>query len=218
MSKKPIPERAPRIPEHPDEDAATIFPDSEFTDDAWYQNLVLKGTERESQRAEAVTLERVLLEQISFRDSKLIRPRVYDATFTGCDLSGCVLENAVGERLAFRDCRALGMGFSEAVLDDLRVTGGDWRYALLLEARLTNTVFENVNLREASFQGAKLSGVRFKDCDLSRTDFRDAKLIGTDFRGSRLEGIIVQPNDLKGAIISAEQAIDLVHFLGVTIA
>ncbi len=218
MAKKPTAELNPRSPDRPDDDAAKQFPDSEFTDDAWYQNLVLEGAERESQRATGVTFEQVSLAQSSFKDSKLTQPRLYDATFTTCDLSGCIFENAVAERLEFRDNRALGVGFSEAVLDDLRVTGGDWRYALMLEARLKNSLFENVNLRESSFQGANLSGVRFKDCDLSRADFREAKLIGTDFRGSRLEGVIVQAKDLKGAIISPEQAIDLVHLLGVTIA
>jgi uncharacterized protein YjbI with pentapeptide repeats len=218
VSKKPTVELGPRTPERPDDDAVTVFPDAELTDDAWYQDLALEGVERESQRATGVTFERVLLERVSFRDSKLVQPRVYDATFTACDLSGCVLENALGERLEFRDGRALGVGLSGAVLDDLRVTGGNWRYALFLEARLKNTVFENVNLREASFQGANLSGVRFDRCDLSRADFRDAKIIGTDFRDSRIEGIAVHPKDLKGAIISPEQAIDLVHLLGVTVA
>ncbi len=218
MSKKPTAELNPRVPERPDDDAKTVFPDSEFTDDAWYQNLVLESAERESQRASGVTFEQVSLTQSSFKDSKLTQPRLYDVTFTTCDLSGCVFENAVGERLEFRDNRALGVGFSEAVLDDLRITGGDWRYALMLEARLKNTLFENVNLRESSFQGANLSGVRFKDCDLSRADFREAKLIGTDFHGSRLEGVIVQAKDLKGAIISPDQAVDLVHLLGVTVA
>lgn len=218
MPRKPTAELEPRAPEHPDDVAVGVFPDAEFTDDAWYQNLALEGVEREAQRATLVTFERVFLEKTSLKDSKLIQPRLYDMTFTACDLSGCVLENAVGERLEFRDTRALGIGLSGAVLDDLRVTGGDWRYALFLEARLKNTLFENVNLREASFQGANLSGVRLMGCDLSRADFRDAKLAGTDFRGSRIEGIVAYPKDVKGAIIGPEQAVDLVHLLGVTVA
>lgn len=217
MSKKPTRNPEPRAPERPDGDAATGFPDAEFTHEAWYRNLNLEGVTRESERASDVTFERLYLEGVSFKDSKFTQPRLYDATFTTSDLSGCILERAVGQRLEFRDCRALGLGFSGAVLEDLRVAGGDWRYALFLEARLKNTSFENLDLREASFQGANLTGVRFAGCELSRADFRDVNLTGTDFRGSRIRGMIVHPKDVKGAIIGAEQAIDLVHLLGVSL-
>lgn len=218
MSKKPTPKPEARAPEGPDEDAARAFPDESLSDDACYQNLVLADAKRESQRASDLSFERVRLERVSFRDSKLTRARLYDASFTECDLSGCAFEQAAGERLEFRQCRSLGIGLSGAVLDDLRVVGGDWRYALFLETRLKNTVFEGVNLHEASFQGANLTGVRFAGCELSRADFRDARLIGTDFRGSRIEGIVVHAANLKGAIIAPEQALDLVRLLRVTVA
>ncbi len=216
MPKKPS-DPQPRAPERPDEDAARVFPDAALTDDARYQNLRLENQDRAGARARDVTFERVQLERVSFKDSKLTQPRLYDASFASCDLSGCTLEKLVGQRLEFTDCRSLGASLSEAVLDDLRVTGGDWRYGLLMGARLKNTFFKRVDLREASFQGANLSGVRFVACDLSRTDFRDANLTGTDFRGSRLGGLIAHAKDVRGAIVGLDQAVDLVHLLGVTL-
>ena len=218
MAKKPTAAIEPREPERPDEDASQTFPDLELSDDALYQNLRVDDLERESQRAEGVSFERVLLQRASFKDSKLIRASLYDTTLVMPNLSGCIFEGLIGERIVIQEARALGARLSGAVLDDLRVTGGDWRYALFLESRFKSSVFEGVNLREASFQGANLSGLRFIGCDLSRADFRDARLNGTDFRGSRIEGLLVHEKNLRGATISPEQAIDLVHLLGVTVA
>jgi uncharacterized protein YjbI with pentapeptide repeats len=218
VAKKPTAALEPREPERPDDEADQSLPDPEFSDEALYQNLKVDDLERESQRAEGVSFERVLFQRASFKDSKLIRASFYDTTLVTPNLSGCIFEGLIGQRILIQEARALGARLSGAVLDDLRVTGGDWRYALFLETRFRSAIFEGVNLREASFQGANLAGVRFAGCDLSRADFRDARLSGTDFRGSRIEGLLVHEKDLRGATISPDQAIDLVHLLGVTVA
>jgi uncharacterized protein YjbI with pentapeptide repeats len=115
MPKKP----AARLicpPDAPDDHALTSFPDDQFTNDAWYQNLVLHDADRSEQKARDSVLEQAVLERVNLVNTRLDRARLNDVLFDRCDLTGWHLGQARLERVVFRHCRLLGFGASEASL------------------------------------------------------------------------------------------------------
>jgi uncharacterized protein YjbI with pentapeptide repeats len=217
MAKPRAVHRVVELPEVVDENAITHFPDATFTDDAWYQNLSLVNLDRSEQKAHEVVFERSRLERVSFVNTRLTKVRWSDLTLEHCDLTGLLLEQAIFERVIFKNCRLFGFGASEAHFEDVIFEDCDARYARLLEAKIGPARFLNVNLSESSFQGAQFSSTVFSGCDLGTADLCDTKLEGTDFRGSKIEGLLVRPKDVRGIVISPDQAIDLVHLLGVQV-
>lgn len=94
------------------------------------------------------------------------------------------------------------------------LTGADFCFARLPQARL-----ERISAVGARFEGASLRGVTCSDCqlqfaDFDRTDMSDstfveAKLLGASFVDTELDGADLKGADLTGARLSGLTAIDL---------
>jgi uncharacterized protein YjbI with pentapeptide repeats len=113
-----------------------------------------------------------------------------DARLKGCDLSNLRVRSADIRRAEIAESRLVGFSVDGARIEDLRVLGGTLMLASLAHSTLRRVVFENVNLREASFLGTRLTSVCFEDCDLSGADFRGARLADCMIRGSSLDALI----------------------------
>ena len=77
--------------------------------------------------------------------------------------------------------------------------------------------FNGCSLEEADLSEGKLKSVEFSDCDLRKIQLLHTPLDGIDLRSCKIGGLKLNINDLKGAIVTAQQAIDLVSFLGVMV-
>ncbi len=127
-----------------------------------------------------VTLGEGVAHELRFRDSRL----------KSCDLSNIRVRRGDIRRTEIEESRLVGFSISEGRIADLRVTGGTLMLASLAHSTLLRVVFENVNLREASFLEARLTSVCFDGCDLSGADFRGARLKDCTIRGSSLDAVI----------------------------
>ncbi len=115
---------------------------------------------------------------------------VRDALLADCDLSNVQARGAHLHRVAWRGCRLVGLGLIESELESVRFTDGTLMLASFGHSRLHRSVFEGVDLREASFVGADLTQVIFDRCVLEGADFRSARLSACEIRGSSLDGVL----------------------------
>lgn len=116
--------------------------------------------------------------------------RLTDVVLADCDLANVRSRGAELRRVALRGVRAVGLVASESSWKEVRVTGGTLALGSLGDARLDRVVFEDVDLREASFLGAHLVQVVFDGCRLTGADFREARLEDCVIRGTTLDGIL----------------------------
>jgi uncharacterized protein YjbI with pentapeptide repeats len=115
----------------------------------------------------------------SFSGAELVRARVTDTVFEGCDLAAAILENAVLTRVEFKDCRLSGTDLSGS--------------------RLMDVEFRECRMTDANLRMASGSRVRFENCDLARLDLYAAQLPGACFFGSDLTGAELSKATLTGA-------------------
>lgn len=155
-----------------------------------------------------------------------------DFLLDGCDLSGSVLTNCIGEGVSFGHCvlkrvritaekgkksSFRNASFDDAVLEDatfgprtLDMSGTAYR-----NAKLRNVTFTLGKLYASDFSGAQIEDVFFRSAELNRASFRNAKLTrvsfekavlkGADFTGAGFHSMEQwgEPN-FDGAIISDE--------------
>jgi uncharacterized protein YjbI with pentapeptide repeats len=113
-----------------------------------------------------------------------------DARLKSCDLSNIRARRGNIRRAELTDSRLVGFGISEGTVEDMRVVGGTMMLSSLTHSTLRRVVFENVNLREASFLETQLVSVSFEGCDLTGADFRGARLKECAIRGSSLDAVV----------------------------
>ena len=113
-----------------------------------------------------------------------------DALLVECGLSNATARGAEVRRVELRNARMVGLGLTEAEIEDLRITGGTLMLGSIAGSRVRHAVFENVNLREASFADSRLVSVAFEGCEFAGADFRGAHLEDCAIRGSSLEGVV----------------------------
>ncbi|HEU5102790.1 MAG TPA: pentapeptide repeat-containing protein [Roseiflexaceae bacterium] len=203
-------------PQLPDQlaEASQLDP---LADQASYARQALLDCDFSSQQADDVLFEQVVCTRVSFNQGQLTLAQLFDARLDSCDLAGAEWSKAHLRRVELGACRLVGLRLSDSSLDEVLITRSNAELARFWSCAFKAARFDHCVLREASFDGSDLSGVVFRDCDLGGADLRNTKLKGADLRGSTLTGVRVGIKELQGAIVTANQAIQLVGLLGVTV-
>jgi uncharacterized protein YjbI with pentapeptide repeats len=116
-----------------------------------------------------------------FTGCNLSSYRFSDCEFQDCDLSNTVVADTALQEVIFRNCKLLGIDFSESRLFRFKVN------------------FVNCQLNWASFQALPMKGTRFENCQLIETDFTQTNLEDAVFDGANLAGAVFFRTNLTGA-------------------
>ncbi len=182
-----------------------------------YARQLWAGIRFDSQTAEDISFEQLIVRGASFQHAELPLLQASDCRFDSADFASCVLNKAYFRRVELLGCRLMGMTLTDADLADVRFSRCNLSLARCWSSTYRTVRFEHCSLQEASFDGSDLSGAIFTKCDLTKADLRNTKLKQTDLRGSIITGIQINAKDLAGAIIDPSQAIELIHLLGVIV-
>lgn len=165
---------------------------------------------------------RAILRNIQCAELDLGGRRLSDADFTGADVRGAVLLNAVAERVSFycADLRGVdgrganlrradlrGASLREACLEGACLDEADLRAAMLSNADGAgrpagdparaggaphSVDFAECSLKGARMNGAKLKGANFRGANLHRADFKNAQIEGACFDNAVLTGVRIE--------------------------
>jgi uncharacterized protein YjbI with pentapeptide repeats len=168
-------------------------------------------------KAEALTLEEMRLQKLSLREAKLARLDLRDCEISDVDFSNSEIERGMLTRARFENAKLLGLNgrlshFRDVVFKDCNLNLADFG-----KARFQQVRFENCQLKDLQLSGANFKQVQFKNCDLSGLDLSDVTHVHLDLRGSSIAGFRASAAELKGLILDPEQALGLIHLLGVTV-
>jgi uncharacterized protein YjbI with pentapeptide repeats len=142
--------------------------------------------------------------------------RFEERTFTGEDLEGLVLTEAVFTDCRFSRCRLAGACvFAGCDLGLLRVTDSRFTGVRLAECKAIGIdwtvaewplawsgeplAFQDCDLGQCAFLGLSLPGLEVIDCLAREADFREARLRGAKFGGTDLDGALFTGADLSEA-------------------
>ncbi len=172
---------------------------------------------------ETLSLEGRRIVGVERRDLEAPISTLIDCSFQRCDLANIGWKGSRLQRVAFVDCRLVGVDFTEeASLEDVTFTGCTLDMATFDTASLRRVVFTNCRLDGAAFGGTKLEGVAFPESDLARCDLSGARGEGgpgaIDLRDALLAGASFDARLLRVLTIHPEDAATIVAALGVTVA
>lgn len=136
-----------------------------------YAEKVIKGREFEGCSFRAC----------DFSNSNFSHSRFSDCTFIGCNLAMMKLNGSTLDGIMFKDCKLVGMDFSECA---------DFLFSVR---------FENCLLDFASFARKKMAKTLFKDSSLKGAMFTNAVLSKALFENSNLEGAVFDSTNLQEA-------------------
>ena len=150
-------------------------------------------------------LEKEKFSQEKFAYLNMKGSRMKEIIFDKCDFGESNFRETVMEWCSYAGNRIYGCNFS-------KVKG----YQLDFEdAFISNSTFEEIELRKGNFSGARLIGVDFKDCNLeeccfknatlSMVDLRAKNLEGIDLTGAKLEQVYIEEKDIKVLNLTQEQ-------------
>ena len=114
------------------------------------------------------------------------------ATFTGMDLAGADLADAILANATFRE-----VNLSDACLAGARLDGSDFRYAILEAADLGGANLGVAALRHAKLRLCNLENAVLRGADLSGAILTGARLAGADVKGAILIGADLRQADLS---------------------
>ncbi len=150
-----------------------------------------------------------VFDECTFRDVQFNASTHTDAAFTNCTFTHCSFFDAT-----FARCKLVGSMFSRCTYGVMKVAGGDWSFVGLPGAKLSNTTFEDVRMREADLTGTSFEGAKLLRVDLSGAWLHGAKLSGCDLRGSDLSTLDPLATEVHRAVIDVDQAVVVAGAVG----
>lgn len=172
---------------------STIHEDKTF-EQINYTDKVIQGREFQS----------CTFKKCDFSNSDFSRNKFLECTFIECNLSLMKLGNSVLTDVVFKDCKILGVNFSECqdFLFSVSFTSCTLDYALFAGKKMLKTKFTRCSLKEANFTNANLSGAIFEESDLERTIFNRTDLTSANLLTASNYTIDPELNTLKKAVFS----------------
>jgi uncharacterized protein YjbI with pentapeptide repeats len=183
---EPVAVTGPALPEL----GPAELPDGDELEELELIEVLLERHGRDALAPSRIRVQESELRGLTLREGVATELVLRDARLRGCDLSNLRVRSAEIRRVEVDESRLVGFAIEAGKIEDLRVCGGTMMLASLAHSALRRVVFENVNLREASFLGARLTSVCFDGCELSGADFRGARLDRCTIRGSSLDAVI----------------------------
>jgi len=155
-------------------------------------------------RVEREEFQSCIFKQCDFSNSRFSGDKFLDCTFINCNLSLMKLPDTTLSNAIFKDCKIMGVIFSECrdFLFSVQFESCQLDYASLMNRKMPKTKFIKCSMKDANFSQANLSGSLFDECDLSGTIFNKTDLSFTNFTTAYNYSIEPELNNLKKAIFS----------------
>ncbi|HVW98155.1 MAG TPA: pentapeptide repeat-containing protein [Mucilaginibacter sp.] len=141
-----------------------------------------------------------------FTNSSFGNHKFIDCVFDGCNLSMMKLAKATLNGVAFKNCKILGVNFTECAdfLFSVEFDGCILDYSSFMLKKMPKTRFRKSALKEVTFTQANLSGSVFDDCDLNGAVFNRTDISGANFITAYNYDIDPEINSVKKASFSAQ--------------
>jgi len=140
----------------------------------------------------------------NFENQNLTNYMFVDCEFVDCNLSLIKVPNTAFKAVQFTNCKLLGIDFSESnpFLLNMNFDSCIMNLTSFYQLKFKQKKFKNCTLNEADITESDLSESVFEDCDLKRAIFDRSILIKTDFKTAHNFSIDVENNKIKGAKFS----------------
>ena len=162
------------------------FLDCRF-DDAQLAELVTRRCVFERCVLTGVNLSGSRHEGTAFLSCRFDRAKLFDASWTGCKLTGSQFPNVT--------------------MRPMTSVESDWSYASLRGADLSGVDLSGQRLSEADLTDADLRESDLRQADLRHARVQTTQLRGADLRGAFTEGLNWQALDLTGVRVDLSQAV-----------
>ena len=182
----------------------------------------------EGERFENISLSEEVIEGYEFVDCRFLNCSFEKCKVLQCSLSECRFESCSMTEISgqYSDARFLE-------LDKCALVGIDWsawkssgRFGTAISRitdckikynTFTEMAFPKFDFSGSMFAKANLSGSSFRGCDLADTEFFQCDLRKSDFRQASGYKVDVLSCQVKGAKFSYPEAINLLHYLGISV-
>lgn len=183
------------------------------------ENQTFENTDYTGKIISKTEFYRCHFNRCNFSDCNLSNNTFLDCSFSGCNLSMLKLTGSSLKNVAFKDCKLIGVDFSECN-DFLFKVDFDHcilDYSYYLKKKMGKTSFKVCSIREANFTDSDLTQAVFSQCDLSGTVFERTNLSGADLSSSYNFIIDPEANRIKNARFSQHGLGGLLQKYGIII-
>lgn len=156
-----------------------------------YADKIIKGREFQS----------CTFKNCDFTDSDFSNNKFLDCLFDTCNLSMMKLRNATLNQIEFKNCKILGVNFSEChdFLFTVDFNSCILDYASFAGKKMLKTKFIKSSLKEVSFTQSNLAGAVFDQTDLLGAVFNRSDLTAANFSTAYNFSIDPELNAMKNA-------------------
>lgn len=165
-----------------------------------------------------INVQRVTLDNCTFRQHDFSKSAWLDCTFIGIDWSNCQFDGSYFTDCVFQDAKLLGADMYRCGLINLKMTDCLANYVNFSESIIKGITVQDCQLVESYWTAIKFTRkISFHGCDLTRADFGETKLKSVDFTSSELSGLRFDWHLAYGMKISPDQAPNLAAMLGINV-
>lgn len=189
-----------------------------FSDESLYlEDFSFEGQSLCGDFLGGLELIRISFDGCRFENCDFKRTSFTNCKFNNCVFTGCSFSDAYFKGCEIHGCKGDECSFTNACFKQSRIEQGSFCYANFSHSAWYCCTVQGAVLRFSFFTESKLKSPRLIDVTLSGADFFKTPLKGVDLSSCRIDGITVSAShsELAGAMISADQAVDLIHILGV---
>jgi len=145
-----------------------------------------------------------IFQKCDFTESAFSHSKFLDCTFENCNLSMMKLPGSTLNNAVFKDCKVLGVNFSECLdfLFSVSFISCLIDYSSFAGKKMLKTSFIKSSLKEVSFSQTNLSGSVFEQADLNGAVFNRTNLSSASFVSAFGFAIDPELNIVKNASFS----------------
>ncbi len=188
-----------------------------FEDEALIQGLSTTGADLSSTKAEKMYVRESVFKHVDFREAYLHRLDLVDARFENCDFSNCNFSDGVMHRVAFINCKLVGVNWSGVNFVDVTFESCSGTYGNFSHARFRQCAFSTCHFQHADLQDCEFKMVLLDAVDLRQCAFAGTRLFGIDLSTCQIEGLSIRPDELRGCTVSPEQTVLLAGLFGLVV-
>ncbi len=157
--------------------------------------------------------------QCNFANSDLSHCLFINCLFDNCNLSNTKLGNTTLNDVQFKNCKLLGVKFSDCnpLVISIRFEHCRLDMASFYQLSLKGIVFKKCSLHDVDFSAANLTSACFDDCDLTNAMFGNTTLKLADLRTAYNYSIDPEMNRIHKAKFSVTGLVGLLDKYNITV-